>query len=269
MSGNIKVSVIIPTYNAINTIERTVNSVLNQNYNNFEIIIVDDKSKDNTFDLLKKLSLKDERIRVFQNTKNSKSAFTRNFAIEQSKGDYIMQLDDDDYCDPNRMKKQVQYLEENSNFQFVGSNVHLFDNDGVYGELKTVEKPLKSDFLKTSPFLNPTVMFRKEALLAVNGYRVSNETIRAQDYDLYLRMYVENLTGYNIQEKLVYYYKDQSSFNKSSWKYRIGEAKFRYRNFKKLGLFPIGILYSIKPILTIFIPNKLLMKNHIRKGMGR
>ncbi|MDN6731725.1 MAG: glycosyltransferase family 2 protein, partial [Atopostipes suicloacalis] len=242
---SIKVSVIMPTYNAIETIEKAVQSLLYQSYQNFEIIIVDDQSKDGTMGLLKLLKKSDSRIQVYQNEKNRKSAYTRNRAIQMSTGEYVMQLDDDDYCDSKRMEKQVNFLKANKKIDFVGSNCYLFDAQGVYGNMKFPKQPSKEDLLNTSPFMNPSVMFRRESLEKVNGYRVSKETIRGQDYDLYLRMYSAGLQGYNIQENLIFYYKDSESFKKSSFSYRVGEAKFRFRNFKKLKLFPKAIPYVI------------------------
>lgn len=265
----VQVSVIIPTFNATKSIERTLDSILCQTYQNFEIIIVDDKSTDGTFELLKKLKKKDKRINIYQNHQNCKSAYTRNKAIALSLGKYIMQMDDDDYCSKDRMEKQVEFLDNHKSYDFVGSNSFLFDDEGIYGAMKMIEFPSKRDLIKTSPFINPSVMFRKHSLNKVNGYRVSNETTRAQDYDLYLRMYVLGMKGYNIQENLIYYYKDTKTFNKSSFHYRFGEAKFRYRNFKKMGLFPRAIPYVIKPMILAVIPNKILSWNHKKRGINR
>ena len=259
-----KVSVIIPTFNAELTIRRAVESILEQTFQDFEIIIYDDVSSDETWEMLVMLSKLDARIKVFRNEVNSKSAYTRNAAIRVSKGDYIMQLDDDDYCSLDRMKKQVEFLEQNPNFDFVGSNGYLWNHDGIYAEIRVPENPQNKDLLSTSPFINPSVMFRKTALEKVGMYRVSSETIRGQDYDLFLRMYCKGLKGYNIQENLIYYYKDQNYFGKINWKSRLGEVKFRYRNFKKLKLFPLAYPYVLKPLIALLIPNRILFWNQRR-----
>lgn len=116
------ISVIIPTFNAEKSIERAVESILNQTYQDFEIIICDDCSSDRTWDILKQISKKDKRIKIYKNEKNSKSAYTRNKAISKSRGEFIMQLDDDDYCHEDRMMKQYKFLNSHQNFDFVGSN---------------------------------------------------------------------------------------------------------------------------------------------------
>ncbi len=227
--------------------------------------MVDDVSSDNTWNLLKKIEKNYSQVRIYQNQHNSKSAFTRNYAISKAKGKYIMQLDDDDYCEKTRMTRQVEFLDNNLGYDFVGSNVFLWDKEGIYGEIIKKEQPSKYDLLKTSTFINPSVMFRKEALERVDGYRVSRETVRGQDYDLFLRMYTLGMRGYNLQEKLVFYYKDQNYFTKINWKCRIGESKFRYRNFKEMGMLPKYTHYVLKPLLAILIPNKILTWNHSRK----
>lgn len=259
------ISVVIPTYNASNSIETAIDSVLNQTYQNFEIIIIDDLSKDDTWNKLLKIKNKDSRIFIFQNEKNSKSAFTRNQAIDKAKGEYIALLDDDDYWDSNKLEKQLEFLESNEDIDFVGTNAFIWDRKGTYGEIRKPMYPNKNDLVKTSPFVNPSVMFRKKTIQAVGGYRVSSETVRGQDYDLFLRMYVEGMKGANLQENLTYYFKDSDYFNKISWQSRIGEAKFRYRNFKKMGVLLQNFHYVVKPIVAIFIPNKLMAWNNSKK----
>jgi len=258
-----KVSVIIPTYNAKETIEKTVSSVLHQTEQNFEIIIVDDVSKDNTYAILKHIAKQDSRISVFENERNSKSAYTRNVAISKAQGTFIMQLDDDDYCDPTRMQQQVDFLESHPDIDFVGSNVAVFNAQGMYGKLIKPEKPTVKDLLKTSQFFNPSMMFRKETLELVDGYRVSWETARGQDYDMYLRMYIAGLQGYNIQKNLTYYYLDNNYIKKIKWKNRLGEMRYRYRHFKSLGVLPKALPYVVKPLIAIFIPRKILQNKQV------
>lgn len=258
-----KVSVIIPTYNAVKTIEKTVNSVLEQTEKDFEIILVDDVSSDETYSVLKKLANKDERILCFKNKHNSKSAYTRNVAISKTRGQFIMQLDDDDYCDPSRMEQQVDYLEKHPEIDFVGSNVAVYNNKGIYGQLIKPENPTIKDLLKTSQFFNPSMMFRRESLETVGGYRISWETVRGQDYDMYLRMYIADLKGHNIQKDLTYYYQDNNYVKKIKWKNRLGEACYRYRHFKRLGVLPGAFPYVVKPLIAIFIPRKVLQRKQI------
>lgn len=256
--NNYLISVIIPTFNAEKTIDRALQSVLKQSYKNFEIICVDDCSSDCTVQIIKHVQKTDDRIVLFENAVNMKSAYSRNKAIQKAKGEFIMQLDADDVCFENRMVKQLEYLHNHPDIDFVGSNSFVFNKKGIYAKIKTVSFPTNKDFLRTSPYVNSSVMFRKKALLAIGGYRISSETKRCQDYDLYMRLYINGSFGFNLQDFLISYYRDNNYFKKINLYNRIGEMKFRYRNFKKMGLLPRYFIYIFKPILVIFLPSKLL-----------
>ena len=251
------ISVIIPTFNAANTIKRCVDSVLKQTYNKIEIICCDDCSTDNTVEILNEYS--SPSFKVLVNEKNMRAAFSRNRCIEIAKGDYIAQIDDDDYCAPERIEKQLEFLIEHKEYDFVGSGIYYFDENGVWGKsLREVGyQPQKEDFLRNSVFANPTMMYRLAALKKVGGYRVAQETRRSQDYDLHMRLYAANLKGYIMSERLVFYYRGKNSYPKIKYKYRIDEAKLRYRNYKSLGLLPQGVLFALKPLIVGLVPARI------------
>ena len=102
------VSVIMPSYNTASYIEETVRSVLNQTYTNWELIIVDDCSTDNTDEILDKIS--DDRIRIYKNKKNAGAAVSRNRALREAKGRWIAFLDSDDFWFPDKLEKQLQFM---------------------------------------------------------------------------------------------------------------------------------------------------------------
>lgn len=255
-----KVSFILPTYNAEKTIDRCINSIMEQTYTDWEIICCDDCSTDKTLEKLHQWQSKDSRIKVLQNTENRRAAFSRNRCIQEAKGEYIAQIDDDDCCAPNRLAVQVEFLDTNPYVGFVGSFAYLFDEKGVWGTFKVVEKPEKEDLVKNSCFINPSVMLRRSVLDQVNGYRVAKETRRTEDYDLFMRMYSKGIKGYNIQIPLIYYYRGENSFPKCKYEFRIDEAKIRYKNFKALGLLPKSFLYVIKPLIVGLIPMRVIEK---------
>lgn len=110
------VSIIMPSYNTDKFIAKSINSVLNQTYKNWELIIVDDCSTDKTDEVVDSF-LQDSRIHYFKNDKNSGAAVTRNRAIREAKGKYIAFLDSDDLWDPNKLEKQIAFMQKN-NIQF-------------------------------------------------------------------------------------------------------------------------------------------------------
>lgn len=255
-----KVSFILPTHNAEKTIDRCIDSIMKQTYTNWEIVCCDDCSTDKTLEKLYQWQSKDSRIHVLKNDENRRAAFSRNRCIKEAKGEYIAQIDDDDYCAHNRIEMQMKFLDENPDIGFVGSFAYLFDDNSVWGTFRVVEKPQKEDFIKNSCFINPSVMLRKSILDQVNGYRVAKETRRTEDYDLFMRLYSNGIKGYNIQDPLMYYYRGENSFPKCKYEFRIDESKIRYKNFKELGLFPKGFLYVIKPLIVGLIPIKIIEK---------
>ena len=108
------VSIITPAYNCKNTIKGTYDSVLSQTFKDWEWIIVDDCSKDDSFSLLKELEKKEKRIIVLQTPKNGGSAAARNIALKHATGKYVTFLDSDDVIDPNYIEEQVKYIKDNA-----------------------------------------------------------------------------------------------------------------------------------------------------------
>ncbi len=108
------VSVIMPTYQCGRFISESIKSVQAQTYKNWELIVVDDCSKDETIKVVQELQLCDKRIHLFQNAYNSGAAVTRNVALKQSKGKWIAFLDSDDLWEPTKLEKQIKFMDENS-----------------------------------------------------------------------------------------------------------------------------------------------------------
>ena len=124
--NNELVSIIMPSYNTANYISDSIQSVLKQTYENWELIIVDDCSSDNTLELLSKFD--DKRIRVIVNEKNSGAALSRNKALKEAKGKWIAFLDSDDLWEPNKLEKQINFMKEN-NYHFSYTNYTEIDSD--------------------------------------------------------------------------------------------------------------------------------------------
>lgn len=254
-----EVSVIVGAYNIEKcfSFEQSINSILMQTYNDFELIICDDGSIDNTWSILKKYAEKDNRIKLIRNDRNLGLAASLNRCIEESSGVYIARHDCDDYCDLSRFEKQISYLKKHPDVSVIGCNVFLFDKNGVWGKLKFPEEVKNEDFLFVSPYKHGSVIFRREALLKAGCYRVAKETYRAEDYDLFMTL--QSFTkGVNLNEYLYYFCEDVNAQKRRKYKYRLDEAKIRFKGFKKLGLLPKGIPYIVKPLIVGFLPTFFL-----------
>lgn len=248
------VSIIIPLHNAENTIDRCIESIMHQTYKNWEIICCDDCSTDDTISKLKKWKNQGVEIKLLENKKNMFAAYSRNRAFSCSNGEYIAQIDDDDYMAFNRLEEQVKFLNEHLEYDFVGSNMIYFDENGEWKKTTSKNIPKLRDFLKGTQFSNPSVMFRKECIQSIGYYRVAKETKRGQDYDLFMRLYANGYRGYNLDECLTYYYRGKSGYKKTNYRIRYDEFKVRWKNFKSMGLFPIGIVYALRPLIVGLIP---------------
>lgn len=261
------VSIIMGVYNCKDKqlLLRSVISILNQSYTDFEFLICNDGSTDDTLLLLKEISKQDDRIQILTYENNRGLAYALNYCINNSKGRYIARQDDDDISKPNRIELQVQFLDTHMNYSIVGCNAYVYDHFGVWGEYLVEERPRKTSFLWNSPFLHPAVMMRKTDLCLINGYEICKKMRRCEDYDLFMRMYAKGYSGYNIQKKL-YYYRIE---NKKNVKYRtindrIREAGVRFRGYKEMGILMQGLPFVLKPIILGLIPQRIFY--YIRKN---
>lgn len=243
--------------------ERAICSILEQSLFNIEFIICDDASDEETKLLLKYYYNRDNRIILLENSKQCGLAYSLNSCIKEARAQFIARMDADDISKKERLALQLHFLKENDKYAMVGSSAELISGKQVWGVRNMPEIPKCKDFLWNSPFIHPSIMVRSNVFKEINGYYVSKETRRMEDYDLFMRMYEKGFLGYNIQTPLLIYREDKESMHKRKYKYRLDEAKVRWKNFNRLGLMPEGIPYVIKPLVVGLIPPNLLQ--YIRK----
>lgn len=270
--SDIRVTIVMGVYNQHNReeLEAAVCSVLAQTLQAWELIICDDGSDREAAKHLKAYENRDERIRILRHTENLGLAAALNTCIAQAAGKYIARMDADDISRPDRLERQVDFLEKNLQYAFVGTNADLIDQNGVWGTRIMPEQPDRKDFLPFSPFIHPSVMVRREVYLTSRGYFVSRETRRCEDYELFMRLYAQGYRGYNIQERLFCYREDKAAYARRKIRYRLDEAKVRQRSFKNLGMRgPAVWFYAARPIAAGLLPSPLLMyikKKQVEKG---
>lgn len=253
------VSVIIACYNGEKYIDDCLYSVISQSYTNLEIIICDDNSSDNSFLKLKEWEEKDKRVVVLRNDRNLYAAATRNRCFGVAKGLYYVIQDIDDYSAPNRVERLLDAIIKEE-VDFVSSSVSTFVDDinKPTGIIKYKAYPTKYDFLWRISFNHPATMFSAECIKSVGGYRVSPETRRGQDFDLFMRLYAQGFKGKNIEPVLYKYRVDNDNYKRRSFSARLDEVKIRNRGYKALGIYYIGWVCVYKPILAYLFQ---LLKN--------
>lgn len=203
MSKSPKISVVMPVYNAFNYVEESIKSILNQTYTDFELIILNDKSTDNSLDILKKMAASDQRIILVDKETNSGPASLRNQGVEMSNGIYIAFMDADDISLPNRFEKQIQLLDNHPEIEVCGSWFTLFGESIEDRQIEHYENhdDLKVHFLNECYIGNPTVMCRKEVF---KSGQFDGSYFPMDDYELWARLIAKH-HFYNIQESLLRY----------------------------------------------------------------
>ena len=267
-----EISVIMGVYNQLNkeVLSAAVRSILNQTFRDIEFIIYDDGSCKEAAAILQELKGLDERIILIGHEENRGLAFSLNACIDIARGKYIARMDADDISYPDRLEKQKRFLEEHPEYAWVGCNIDLFDEEGIWGRRNMPEAPAREDYLKFSPYAHPTVMYRASIFDTNEGYLVSKETLRCEDYEIFMRFREAGLKGANLQEYLFCYREDQNSYHKRSIRHRWNETKCRYRNFRALGvLFPTGWIFVMRPMVACLVPTKLLAWHKRRESAIR
>ena len=258
-----KISVIMSVYNTREAkyLEQSIDSVLSQSFGDFEFVICDDCSDRGCIrDLLRALPARDRRIKLIENERNMGLAASLNRCIEASDGGskYIFRQDDDDFSEPGRFGLQYHFLENNPDVSILGSNISLHDENGRWGDRRYPERPTKKDFLFCVPFMHGALAFRKADLVKSGCYLASKETKRTEDYELLMRLYALGCTGYNLQEELYAFREDLTAHRRRKYRYKVDEARIRYRGFKMLKMLPAGLPYVVKPLVVGLIPYGLL-----------
>lgn len=192
------VSVLMPVYNGELFLSEALESILNQSYSEFEVIVIDDCSTDKTSEILHQFAQTDQRIKVFINSSNLGLTKSLSSGLAKCRGKFIARHDADDLSEPERFACQIAFLRDHPDYGLVGTAVTRIDSQGNIIDHPIVIKGVKGirALIKgVNPFVHGSIMMRKSTVDTVNGYRSGFRY--AQDYDLWLRIseitFVDNL----------------------------------------------------------------------------
>lgn len=220
------VSIITPSYNSEKTLMETFESIKNQTFSNWEWLIIDDHSKDSSFNMAKKFALSDKRVIALQTEVNSGAAAARNLGIEQAKGRYIAFLDSDDMWKPTKLEDQIKYMIENgANFVYSDYDILLPD-----GRIKTFSpkapKTTYKQLLKKCDIGCLTAMYDSQVL----GKRfMPLDTPKREDYATWLDITKSGVIAYRVPKNLATYRIQNSSVSHNKLKL----LKFHFNVYKK------------------------------------
>jgi glycosyltransferase involved in cell wall biosynthesis len=213
------VTIIIPTYNGAKWVKTAIESVLAQSYTNWELILIDDCSGDNTREILKKYVMQNPKIKYIENKVNQGIQKNRNIALAQAHGDYIAEIDqDDEWLDIDKLKKQIGFLDNNKDYVLMGTGVIVIDENGVEIAkylMPETDEEIRSKILRMNPFIHSSVVYRKDVVKSIGGYTAEK---MSEDHDMWLRIgylgkfknlqeysvkYLFSPSGYNSQDKIL------------------------------------------------------------------
>lgn len=265
-------TILMSVYNDEQFVKEAINSVLSQLKEDMELLIIDDHSTDESSEILKDFADKSSRIRLIRNEENKGLGYCLAIGTEKAKGKYIIRMDADDICLPDRFAKQINFLEENPDIDILGGGAIEIDEKRNQG--LTRRMPLSHEeiikVIWANPFIHSTVAFRREKILNVGNYNAKIR--RRQDYDLWFRCAKEGLQFANLAEPLIYYRFTANSQKKQRLSQAIDQAKIGWKGCQMLNLplwqylavavpivravFPPSISHLIYRSLAIFDPRK-------------
>lgn len=257
------VSVIMGIYNCADTLGDAIESIINQTFSDWELIMCDDGSQDDTLSVaLSYREMFPGKIVVLKNEKNLGLNATLNKCLAVAKGKYIARMDGDDVCSPERFAKELAVLESEPEIAIVSTDMAYFDESGTWGKMSHPTYPQGIDFLYETPFCHAPCMVRKEAYDAVQGYSVDKKLLRVEDYHLWMKMYKAGYKGKNVGESLYSMRDDRNAYNRRKFKYRLNSAYVICLTIKELKLPIWGYARALRPIIVGLLPNFLYDKLH-------
>lgn len=251
-------------YNAEKYLEEAIDSIVNQTYQDFEFIIINDCSTDNSGAILNQYKQRYEQIVLISNSSNLGLTKNLNKALSIAKGDFIARMDADDISELNRFEVQHAFLHNNPNIDVLGSFSRNIDEKGTITGKRTApisHRDILKVLPKLCPLAHPTVMFRKESLAKIGFY--NEKYITSQDYDMWFRAAKEGLQFYNIPELLLKYRMNDKYVGRKTFKFRWNDFKLRLEGYKRMRLPLHQYAYALIPLVLGVIPG--FMYAHLKK----
>ncbi|MFI1745814.1 glycosyltransferase family 2 protein [Thalassobellus sediminis] len=243
------ISVVLPVYNVAPYIKEAIDSVLNQTIQDFEILVIDDCSTDNTLEVIE--SIKDSRIRIIKKSKNKGLIDSLNMGFSEANGDYIARMDGDDINALNRFEKQLHILQNNPEIKACGCWLEEFGIKEDIIKHKEFHSDIVNQMLISCPMSMGAVMFDKKS---VREFRFDETKLHVEDYDFWSRVaWAFNL--YNLQEVLYYYRVHETQVSSKYKQVQLkGDIPIKLFLFKKLN-------YDVD-VFTDKIITKVLLQSH-------
>lgn len=260
-----KVSVIMGIYNCAPYLQEALDSLYAQTFQDFEIILCEDGSKDDTYAIALKNAEAHPNIKLLRNEHNMGLNITLNNCLKEATGEYIARMDGDDISLPTRFEKEVVFLDTHPEFAIVSTPMIYFDEKGEFRRGKGGNAPTTKSFIKGTPHCHAPCMVRHEAYETVGGYTVDEHLLRVEDYHLWMKMYANGYRGYNLDECLYAMRDDRNAMARRRWKGSINEARVHLLACRTFHLPLKGYVYSFLPILKQMLPRFIYLYLHKKR----
>lgn len=260
-----RISVIMGIYNCASTLVEALDSLYAQTYQNFKIILCEDGSSDDTYQVAARYAAKRDNIILLRNERNMGLNYTLNRCLEHVDTEYIARMDGDDISLANRFEKEINFLDEHPEYAVVSGPMIYFDEQGDFktghgrGEIK------KEDFIHGTPICHAPCMARTEVIKAVGGYSVNDKLLRVEDYHLWFKVFTAGYKLYSLSEPIYKMRDDRNAKMRRNWVTRRNEAYVKYVGFKMLGLPWRYNVYCLRPILIYCLPGFIYNYLHRKK----
>lgn len=259
-----RITVLIGIYNCASTLPEALNSLLAQTYKEYKVVMCDDGSQDETYEVAKRYADKYDNFILIKNEANKGLNYTLNHCLEYADTEYIARMDGDDICDSTRFEKEIHFLDLHPEYAIVSTPMHYFDENGVFRTGKGHGPVDIRDIPKRTPHCHAPCMVRTDAIKSIGGYTVQKKFLRVEDYLLWINMYAKGYRGYNLDEPLYSMRDDRHAIARRTW-------RNAYNNFivKNIAVSVLHLpfylrIYSLRPFLVKMLPMRIYEVLHRR-----
>lgn len=267
---NPKISILMGIYNCAGTLPEAVDSILAQTYTNWELILCDDGSADDTYAVAE--GYRDQypdKIILLKNERNMGLNHTLNRCLEHATGEYIARMDGDDLSLPERFEKEIEFLEANPEYAIVSCPMIYFDETGDWQVGRcSCEEPTPQMLVRGTIHCHAPCMVRTEAMKQVGGYSVDKKLLRVEDWHLWMKLYAAGYRGRNLTEPLYKMRDDRAAASRRKFLTRFNESYVCFLVVKTFKLPVWKCIFALRPILVGLLPMPVYTWLHRKKMKG-
>lgn len=263
-----KISILMGIYNCAATLPEAIDSLLAQTCTDWELILCDDGSKDDTYAVAEGYRQRfPDKIKLLKNQQNMGLNMTLNNCLAAAEGEYIARMDGDDISLPERLEKELAFLESHPEYAVVSCSMIYFDQDGDFRTGSSLSAtPEPAQLVHGTIHCHAPCMVRSEVIRQVDGYTVDKKLLRVEDWHLWLKIYAAGYRGYNLDEPLYKMRDDRAAIGRRKFRYRLNEAHVSLLAVKTFKLPFWKRIYALRPILVGLLPMPVYKILHRKRG---